>query len=255
MIKFLITFLLIPLFSSAQQRRIPRFENDTLYTITGYRIYNGIKLKFGAGVRNRMGSFKYINIKSDQASNVLVGNSFIIKRMLNFGVSQLNNTYIEIKGQVIYKDGSTGGVDLHIAIDSAISTGEIIMPEDQVAVIPVTSDAHKNLPRLDNDTLYTISGPKIYPGLVIQFGNGTGRKGAFRYISFMSVGTIPGISNTTAVVKKLSHFGINDLNESFIEMLATINFKDGSNGSLSMRISFEHAMAAAELIVTNDKQQ
>ncbi len=248
MVKFLIPFLFIPLLSSAQQKRIPRFENDTLYTGTGHRIYDGIKLKFGTGVRNNSGSFLYINIKTEQNSAALTGNSFTVNRMLNFGMSVLKNTYIEIKGTVIYKDGSKGGVDLHISIDSAISTGEIIMPEDQVPYIPPAS-AFQTEPLFKNDTLVTSTGSVIFVGKELQFGNGSGKNGDYKYIILKGKNTMPDISNTRFVVKKLNRFGLNRLNQASIDVVAALQFKDGSRGKLNLSIAYDDAIAASELIV------
>ena len=176
MIKLLILFLFMPVLSSAQ-KPLPRFENDTLYTTSGFRIYKGQTLQFGIGIRKR-GAFKYINIKTDHSSSSLAGNNFIVNRLTNFGVSQLNNSYIEIKASITFRDGSKGGIDIHIAIDSAINSSELIVPEeDQFSTDSLIVSAQKNLPRFQNDTLFTTSGFKIFDGQVLQLGNASGKKG------------------------------------------------------------------------------
>ncbi len=251
MTRFLIFFLLFPLLSPAQ-KRLPRFENDTLYTTTGYHIYKNIKLRFGKSVRGEAEKFKYINIKSGHYSSVLSGSTLIVKKMHNFGVSQLNNSYIEIFGTVVYKSGTKAGVDVHIAIDSAIRFGEIIMPEDQSPEISSTGGPQKNLPRFEQDTLFTTSGPLIFPGKELQIGKGSGKRGSHKYISVISNGFSPDLTNSRISVTKLSRFGIDDRSESFIEIHAVANFKDGSTGSVHLRISFDYAIATSELIIPTD---
>ncbi|MBK7434777.1 MAG: hypothetical protein IPI66_13370 [Chitinophagaceae bacterium] len=46
--RILIIFLLCPLISLAQNS-LPRFEQDTLYTTSGYNIYKGSVLQLGTG--------------------------------------------------------------------------------------------------------------------------------------------------------------------------------------------------------------
>ena len=46
--KLLMILLLCPLLLTAQNI-LPRFENDTLYTSSGYKIYKGLTLQFGNG--------------------------------------------------------------------------------------------------------------------------------------------------------------------------------------------------------------
>jgi hypothetical protein len=130
--QLLFIFLLSPLLSAAQT--LARFENDTLYTSGGYKMYKGQTLHFGNGLGNG-GTLRFINSKNGIPESKIVNNSIVIKKLKNFGVSALGNTYIEVMGTIIYKDGSKGGVDLHIAFDNAIKglgglPGELIVPDE-----------------------------------------------------------------------------------------------------------------------------
>lgn len=133
--KKLFSFLLFLPFAATAQKVIPKYEHDTLYTTSGYKMYKGMALHLGKGSRAD-GKFRYINIKSDATSEMLANDSIIIRKMKNFGISALGNAYIEIIGSFKYKDGSKGYVDLHIAFEKAIESnltnypGEIVVPDE-----------------------------------------------------------------------------------------------------------------------------
>lgn len=131
--KLLFALFFSPLLTPAQ-KPLPRFENDTLYTTSGYNIYIGLSLKIGKGTGDE-GKFRFINIKSGATRATLTGNTVIVKELKNFGISALGNAYIEVIGLVTFKDGSKGGVDLHIAFDRAIEnslelTSELVVPDE-----------------------------------------------------------------------------------------------------------------------------
>jgi len=129
--KILLILSLSPLLSKGQ-KTLPRFENDTLYAKCGYKIYKGQTLYFSTPTGNN-GKFRYVNIKSDIASSKLANNSIVVKKLKNFGISVLGNAYIEIIGSLVFKDGSKGFIDIHMAFDHAIESlaglpGELIVP-------------------------------------------------------------------------------------------------------------------------------
>lgn len=131
--KILFSFLLFPLLSTAQ-KKVPRFENDTLCTTSGFKIYKGQTLKFAKGTR-KDGTFRFINIKSDVSSKTLTNNSIVVKELSHFGISSLGNGYILIEGSITFKDSSKGYVVLHMAFDRAIENSpdlpsELIVPAE-----------------------------------------------------------------------------------------------------------------------------
>ncbi len=248
MIRLLILFLFNPLISSAQ-KPLPRFENDTLYTTTGFRIYKGQALEFGKGIRKE-GFFKYINVKSGHSSSSLSGRKFTVRLLKNFGVSQLNNSYVEMVCSVPYGNKKSFGVLMHIAIDSAIRFTELIVPvEDRFLDDPLISVSQKNIPRFENDTVYTLSGFKICNGQVIKMGNGSGKKAVFKHIAIEEGATNASLANSSITVKELCCFSVNEFNVASVKIFAGISFKDGTHGVMKMRLAFDNAIAVTELIV------
>lgn len=131
--KYLTLIFLLPVLAWSQQTG-SRFEKDTLYTTSGFKIYVGQTLSFGKGTRPD-GKFKYVNIKSETTSQQLENNSILITNLKNYGISALGNGYIEIFGKITFKDGSKGGIDIHVAFDRAIENdpkkpSEIIVPDE-----------------------------------------------------------------------------------------------------------------------------
>lgn len=130
-ILFILT--LCPLLSFAQ-KNVPRFENDTLYTTSGYKIYKGAVLHFARGSRKN-GSFRFIRVISANGSPLLSNNSIVVEKLKDFSISSLGNAYIRIIGTITYRDGSKGGMNIHMAFDKAIESfpglsSELIVPDE-----------------------------------------------------------------------------------------------------------------------------
>lgn len=129
----LFTFFLWPLISTAQ-KNLPRFQNDTLYTSSGFKIYKGQTLQFGKG-SGQKGKYRFINIKNGYRAKSLANTSVIVDELKNFGISIFYNGYIEIIGTLIFKDGSKGAINIHMAFDRAIENSlalpsELIVPDE-----------------------------------------------------------------------------------------------------------------------------
>jgi len=135
-----IVALIIVIFSihslSAQTapKPLPRFENDTLYTSCGYKIYKGDTLHFGYPTRKRDGNFRFIRIISSTGSFAISNKWMIVEKMSDYGVSELGNVYIKIKGKVKFHDG-LGTVKIHMNFDKAIESlpglpSELIVPDE-----------------------------------------------------------------------------------------------------------------------------
>lgn len=242
--------LLIGSFPAYAQQQVPRFENDTMYTTTGYRIYQGQVLQFGNTVLNTR-RYKYLNIKADVPYGQLAGKPFTVKRLSDFGVSMFNNAYIEVLALFTMRDGSRNGSPIHIAIDSAIRFGELIVPEsDRYMGDPLSMHQYRNLPRLENDTLYTLYGMLLYPGKQAQFG--PGNKKSFRHISVVEGPASSSLPNTRFTIRSLQRFGVNELNTARVEMLITVVYKDGSTGNARIRAFFDEALRNGELIIPDE---
>ena len=132
--KLLIILLLFPAISQAQ-KLVPKFENDTLYTTSGFKIYKGQSLQFGKG-EGWGGSFRFIRlIGAGSDKDIFTGNTLVVKKLLKFGVSPIGNYYIHVKGYIKFKDGSTGQFGFNFAFEKAIEysvgpTSELIVPDE-----------------------------------------------------------------------------------------------------------------------------
>lgn len=127
---FIILILFPPLL--AAQDPSPKFENDTLYTASGFRIFKGQTIEFGQGLE-RYGRFKYVTVKkSGILSNSLAGCSVIVQEFKKYWVSGLNNGYIIFDGYLIRKDGTRDYLVLQMAFDRAIENSPVLPSEIKV---------------------------------------------------------------------------------------------------------------------------
>ena len=128
--KLLFALLLCPLFSNAQERKF-KFENDTLYTASGYKIFTGQTLEFNQGLE-RDGRFRYVTIKNGYLSKTLSNNKVIVKEITQITTTVLGNGYIDLKGYITLKDGSREIIILHISFDYAIENSPDLPSELKV---------------------------------------------------------------------------------------------------------------------------
>ena len=131
--KLLFVFLFFPLILPAQ-KLVPRFENDTLYTTSGFKFYKGETLHFAKGTANG-DYFRFIKFANENGSPKFANTSIVIKNLKDFTVSGLGNGYIKVIGTITYKDGSRGEISLNIAFDKAIESfpglpSELIVPDE-----------------------------------------------------------------------------------------------------------------------------
>jgi len=154
----LLAFMAFPL-TSVAQKKLPTMGNDTLYTTSGFKIYKGQTLYFGKGT-GRNGNFRYVNIKSETATSSLTNNSIVVKKLKNFGISALGNAYIEIIGTLIFKDGSKGYIDIHMAFEKAIESfpgmpAELLVPDEFNKQKLSPADEINKLYKLYQDSIIT----------------------------------------------------------------------------------------------------
>ncbi len=123
----LLSFLLCPLLLFAQQPT-PKFENDTLYTLSGFKIFRGQTIEFGNGTE-RYGRFKYVTVKNGILSTSLTDCSVIVKEFKKFWISAINNGYIVFDGYLIRKDSTRDYIVIQMAFDRAIENSPILPSE------------------------------------------------------------------------------------------------------------------------------
>lgn len=132
---------MIPLFSTAQtEPQEPHMVDDTLITRTGFKIYEGLKLKTGTGAMPD-GDFKFVRINSasffrysstngynglaNQANSFPRGNAG-----LQFKVVRIDKRGSKKNGFVYYPILGNGLVRYEVDIENAIAAGEIVVPDE-----------------------------------------------------------------------------------------------------------------------------
>ncbi len=128
--KLLVILLLFPFTLIAQDPR-PKFENDTLYTASGYKIYRGSSIEFNHGTE-RYGRFKYVSPKNGILSTSLINCTIIVKEFRKYWISGLNNGYIVFDGYLKRKDGTSEYIVLQMAFDRAIENSPVLPSELKV---------------------------------------------------------------------------------------------------------------------------
>ncbi len=255
--RLLFFLFLCPLLCTAQQKT-HRFENDTLYTSSGFKIYKGQTLQIGK-VSNDFIGFRYINIKNGIKPVSIENNSVVVKELSDYGSSPTGSATIKVKAGVVFRDGSKGTVSFKLAFDLAIGnrlpgiSNELIVPEE----FRITKEQAlaMNKPAFENDTLYTASGYKIYKGLLLQFGKPTGNRGKFKYVNIRSDITDHSLENRQLRVKELKEFGISVLGNAYITIIGTLIVKNTDRVDVEIHMAFDHAIGSddpGELVVPEE---
>lgn len=123
----LIILLLCPLLSLAQ----PRFENDTLYTKSGYKIFKGHTIEFAKGLE-RWGRFKHVSVKNGILSTSLTDCSVTVKEFKKYWLTELGTGYIVFTGYLKRKNGVIEYIVLQMAFDKAIENSPVLPSEIKV---------------------------------------------------------------------------------------------------------------------------
>jgi hypothetical protein len=128
--KILLIFLLCPFISHAQEREF-KFEDDTLYTSSGYKIFSGQTLEFNRGLE-RDGRFRYVTVKNGFLSKTLTNTNVIVKEIISVTTTALDNGYIDFKGYIALKDGSRSLIILRMSFDYVIENSPDLPSELKV---------------------------------------------------------------------------------------------------------------------------
>lgn len=255
--QLLLLLLLCPLLLAAQQKH--RFENDTLYTSCGFKIYKGQTLQFGKA--NSFQGFRYINIMNGIPVRSLENNSIVVKELSNYTTSVWGYAIIEIVGSIVFRDGSKGAVSLSMAFDKAIGSrlpgtgSELIVPEE--FRITQENATEYNMPGFEGDTLFTSCGYKIYKGQTLQFGIATGNRDKFRYVNIKNKVPHMMLQKQQVKVKELKDFGISALGNGYITIIGTLIVNNNERGPIEIHMAFDHAIenipgVPSELVVPDE---
>ena len=118
--KILFVLLLSPLFLSSQNN-LPMFQNDTLTTTGGYKIYKGQTIQFATGTL-AAGYFTFIKFHQSMAKNntyTLQNGTMLVKNLKGYKYSGADNNSIRMAGTITYKDGKKEEADILLNFERA----------------------------------------------------------------------------------------------------------------------------------------
>lgn len=119
---------------------LPKIVNDTLFTTSGFKIIEKIDIKIGSGSMPD-GDFKYIrtnanslfNYSSTNGYNGLANQANSFSRSnsgLKYKIKTVEKRGSKKHGYVYYAKIGNGLVNFEIDVENAISSGEIIVPDE-----------------------------------------------------------------------------------------------------------------------------
>ncbi|MDN3691301.1 SHOCT domain-containing protein [Chryseobacterium tructae] len=138
--KRLVFLLTLLVFGVSFAQTAPTFENDTLTTSTGFKVYEGLDLKIGTGSMND-GDFKFIRTNASSMFNYtsttgyqgLANQANSFKRSnsgLTFKVKKIMPRGSKRNGFVYYAKIGSGLMNYEIDLENAIKSGELIIPAE-----------------------------------------------------------------------------------------------------------------------------
>nr|WP_236852946.1 hypothetical protein [Chryseobacterium sp. MEBOG07] len=149
--KRLVVLMTLLIFGISYAQSTPKFENDTLTTSTGFKVYEGLDLKIGTGSMND-GDFKFIRTNASSLFNYssttgyqgLANQANSFKRSnsgLTFKVKKIMPRGSKKNGFVYYCKIGSGLVNYEIDLENAIRSGELIIPDE---FLPKEKSQHLN---------------------------------------------------------------------------------------------------------------
>ena len=151
--KLLLILLLCPFLLTAQ-KTMPRFENDTVFTSIGYKIYKGQILHLASGT-SEAGYFRFIKFHSSMARNdsyILQNSTIVVNKLKGFKNAEQDNSNIRVLGTVTFKDGKQAEIDILMNFEKAIESfegqaAELTVPEEFINkhVETVTEEIKKQI--------------------------------------------------------------------------------------------------------------
>lgn len=135
---FVIFTLLV--FGIYYSQKTPKFQNDTLTTSIGFKVYEGLDLKIGTGSMND-GDFKFIRTNASSLFNYysttgyqgLANQANSFKRNnsgLTFKVKKIMPRGNKRNGFVYYAKIGSGMINYELDIENAIKYRELVLPEE-----------------------------------------------------------------------------------------------------------------------------
>jgi len=240
----LLLALLCPLLLAAQKNKAHRFQNDTLYTSSGFKIYPGQTLRIGKRANDFIG-FRYISKISTLFSS-LENNSVVVQELSHYGYSPTGSSEIHVKGSIVYRDGSKGLISFTLAFELAMgsrlpgTTSELILPKEYLITKEQALASH--IPILEDDTLHTTSGFKIYKGQSLQFGTATGTNDRFRYVNIVNSLPHSALENKQILVWEVKNLTFSALGNAYADITGTVVLNNKRSKEVEIHLSFDYAI-------------
>lgn len=138
--KKILSFLILLIILVCKAQNAQKFENDTLTTSTGFKVYENLDIKIGTGSMND-GDFKFIRTNATSLFNYYSttgyqglanqANSFRRSNSgLTFKVKKIMTRGSKKNGYVYYVKIGQGLINYEMDIENAIKSGEIIVPDE-----------------------------------------------------------------------------------------------------------------------------
>lgn len=125
--KYLILLLLFTPTKIFAQQYI-RFENDTLYTSSGFKIFIGQKLNFSVGSGTN-GDFRFAKIKGNDNPNRLKNKTVVVNNLSEFHVTMKGNPTIVIHTEIMNEKEKNKKIKLILFFEKAIYGENGLPPE------------------------------------------------------------------------------------------------------------------------------
>jgi hypothetical protein len=97
---FFVLFFIQGILFAQNQKTI--LQNDTLYTVSGFKVYKGLVLHIAEGT----GHDKQFRFLAGKGYSGFSNSTITVREVYDYSISKLGNVYIKIKGGIIYHDGS-----------------------------------------------------------------------------------------------------------------------------------------------------
>jgi hypothetical protein len=118
---------------------------------------------------------------------------------------------------------------------------------------PFITNAQEPKPRLENDTLYTASGYKIFKGSVIEFARGLERYDRFKYVTVKNGILSTSLTDCSVTVKEFKKFWISGLDNGYILFDGYLKRKNGTVDYIVLQMAVDRAIENSPVLPSEIK--
>ena len=111
-----------------------RFENDTIFTTCGFKIFKGQKLTFSNGSGTNE-NFRYVKIKGNDNPNRLRNKTIIVNKLSEYHVTMHGDATITIQSEISKESGQKKTIRFILFFEKAIYgynglSPELVLPDE-----------------------------------------------------------------------------------------------------------------------------